>query len=582
MVIDLRSPSRRWAAGALLLSGLWLAFCGGRQVVSEVLAVVSPGPPAIRRVARTDRVVALTVEAVWGSAQGDDLAEALLQAGLPATFFASGRWLEGREALVRRLVQAGYEFGNVTESYPYLDALSPEDQEEEIRRADRRLTRVLGRKPAFFRPPHGQSTPVAEATARDLGYRTVLWSIDALDGRNPPPDLLVDLIERQLVPGAIVRLTTAGETTAQAVPRLAARLKRRGYRAVTLSELLFTDNYYVERETGEQRRLPGNRASERPVLLEWWQRWREGVKRGVTLSGEPVEGLLPAEVRRKAEELARRLDRPAREARWDAEHQAVQPEVAGRRVDVEATVRAVLRAAPGSSVEPVLRQERPRIVREMFSPVYQGKADGRQVALMFNVAWGNEELPGLLAVLQKAGVKATFFVEGRWAERYPDLVRQIAAGGHCLGSHAFYHLDYRKRPRGELLESLARTGQAVARTGAELSPLFAPPAGAVNAEMVRIAAEAGYWTIMWTADTIDWQRPAAAVIRERVTKKLTPGCLVLMHPTAPTVEALPGVLADLKRAGYRAVTVPELLPASWPTATEPPVPAASVASSAPA
>ncbi|HHW13864.1 MAG TPA: polysaccharide deacetylase family protein, partial [Firmicutes bacterium] len=455
MVIDLRGRGRRWAAGLLLLSGLWLAACGGRQVVREVAAVVSPGPAPIRRVARTERVVALTVDAVWGAAEGEALIAALLQAKLPATFFVSGRWLAGREEMVRRLVQAGFEFGNATESYPYLDALSPESQAEEVRRADGRLTRLLGRRPVFFRPPHGESTPVAEEVARELGYRTVLWSIDPLDGRNPPPELLVDLVERQLTPGAIVRLTTAGQTAAQAVPLLAALLKERGYRAVTLSELLLADNYYVDRETGEQRPLPGSRAGERPVLTDWWRRSRQGTKKGVTLAGEPMEGLLPAEVRRKVERLARRIDRPAQAAHWDAARQEVRPEVIGQRVDVEATVRAVLQAEPGTDVEPVVRPERPQIVREMFSPVYRGRADGKQAALMFNVAWGNEVLPELLQVLRTARVKATFFVEGRWAERYPDLVRQIAAGGHCVGSHAFYHLDYRRRSREELLESLA-------------------------------------------------------------------------------------------------------------------------------
>ncbi|HHW14219.1 MAG TPA: polysaccharide deacetylase, partial [Firmicutes bacterium] len=125
----------------------------------------------------------------------------------------------------------------------------------------------------------------------------------------------------------------------------------------------------------------------------------------------------------------------------------------------------------------------------------------------------------------------------------------------------------------ELLESLARTRQAVVRAGAVLSPLFAPPAGAVDAEMARTAAEAGYWTIMWTADTIDWQRPAPTVIRERAARKLVPGCFVLMHPTVPTVEALPGILEDLRRAGYEAVTVPELLP----QAALPPAPSSTPA-----
>ncbi|MDI6870046.1 MAG: polysaccharide deacetylase family protein [Bacillota bacterium] len=564
MVIDLRGRGRRAAAGLFLLAGLALAVRGAGQVAGEVAAVVSPGPVSIRRVARTERVVALTFDAAWGVEEAEAIVTALVRSRLPATFFPSGAWLVQQGGLAQRMVEQGFEFGNATESYPHLDALPPEAQADEIRRADARLTRLTGKKVTLFRPPYGETTPTAELVARELGYRTVLWSVDALDGRNPPPELIAAVVERNLAPGAIIRLTTAGRTTAKAIPLVSRLLARRGYRAVTLSELLLAGNYYVDRETGEQRPLPGSRAEERPVLAEWWERWRRGAKKGVTFAGQPVGGLLPEEIRERVEELARRLDRPPQEARWDEAKGVVQPEVHGRRVDVEATLQAVLAAPAGASVQPVVRTVAPRVVSRMFSPVYRGRSEGRRAALMFNVAWGNEVLPQLLAELAKAGVKATFFVEGRWVNRYPELLREIAAAGHCLGSHAYQHLDYRTRPPAELRESLRRTEEAVREAGGTLAPLFAPPAGAVNPAMARTAAEAGYWTIMWTADTIDWQQPAPGVIRERVRRKLVPGCLILLHPTVSTVRALPDLIADLRRQAYTLVTVAELLPASAP------------------
>ncbi|MGE5552760.1 MAG: polysaccharide deacetylase family protein [Betaproteobacteria bacterium] len=569
MVIDLRGRGRRATAGLLLLAMLWLLARGAGLVAREVAAVVSPGPVAIRRVVRTDRVVALTFDAVWGVEEAEAIVAALAQNGLAATFFPSGRWLAQRGELALRMIQQGFEFGNATESYPHLDALPPEVQAEEIHRADARLTRLTGRKVTLFRPPYGELTPTAALVAKELGYRIVLWSVDALDGRNPPPDLIVGWVERHLAPGAIIRLTTAGRTTARAIPLLAELLKRHGYRAVTLSDLLWPDNYCVDRETGEQKPLPGSQAGERPVLQDFWERWRRGVKKGVTLAGRPVGGALPQEARQVVEELARQLDRPAREATWDGARGAVRPEAPGRRVDVDATLRAILAAPPGTDVQPVVRTVAPRVVSGMFSPVYRGRAEGRRAALMFNVAWGNEVLPQLLTELARAGVKATFFVEGRWVERFPALLREIAGGGHVLGSHAYRHLDYRQRPPAALRESLSLTEKAVQEAGAALAPLFAPPGGAVNAQMVRAAAEAGYWTIMWTADTIDWQRPAPEVIRERVRCKLTPGCLVLMHPTVPTVQALPGLISDLRAAGYALVTVPELLPPAGPRELSP-------------
>ena len=79
----------------------------------------------------------------------------------------------------------------------------------------------------------------------------------------------------------------------------------------------------------------------------------------------------------------------------------------------------------------------------------------------------------------------------------------------------------------------------------EPAKLYAPAYGEVNEKIVAAAAESGYRTIMWSADTIDWQKPAPAVIVQRVQRKIAPGGIVLMHPTENTVKALPEMLKML-------------------------------------
>jgi len=77
--------------------------------------------------------------------------------------------------------------------------------------------------------------------------------------------------------------------------------------------------------------------------------------------------------------------------------------------------------------------------------------------------------------------------------------------------------------------------------------------------VLEAAEELGYRTVLWSIDTIDWQRPAPEVISERVLNKMANGAIVLMHPTAPTVNALPGIIKSLKEQGYQLTTVGELL-----------------------
>lgn len=89
--------------------------------------------------------------------------------------------------------------------------------------------------------------------------------------------------------------------------------------------------------------------------------------------------------------------------------------------------------------------------------------------------------------------------------------------------------------------------------------LYAPPYGEYNNTVLAAAAEAGYKTIMWSIDTIDWQKPAHAVIINRVMKKLHNGAIILLHPTETTVKALPELIQKITEKGYIITNVSEIL-----------------------
>jgi len=110
------------------------------------------------------------------------------------------------------------------------------------------------------------------------------------------------------------------------------------------------------------------------------------------------------------------------------------------------------------------------------------------------------------------------------------------------------------------VERLIREGdEAVFMATGQRTQLFAPPSGDMNDQTAVVAAQMGFRTILWTIDTIDWQRPAASVIVNRVVSKAQNGGLVLMHPTRPTAEALPIIIQQLKELGFELVTVSKLL-----------------------
>ncbi len=300
------------------------------------------------------------------------------------------------------------------------------------------------------------------------------------------------------------------------------------------------------------------------IIAGFWviregKRFFNSTKPGITLAGVDMGGLLPDEVRDRVQELAKKVTVGAQDAFIDPRTGRVTPEVVGRVVDIDATVERVLSAGPKEAVDFVTTPVIPRIKQDFFKPHYSGKQDRRRMALMFNVAWGQEFIPGILEVLRQNGIRATFFFTGTWVEDFPDLTRKIAQEGQEIANHGYSH-DYANQLDRAGIEALIMDNQKLLeKLPVSPSRLFAPPAGEFNELVVKTAAELGFRTILWTLDTVDWQRPAPEAIIERIVPRAKNGALVLMHPTEPTLKALPELIKRLKEKGFELVTVSQIL-----------------------
>ncbi len=189
---------------------------------------------------------------------------------------------------------------------------------------------------------------------------------------------------------------------------------------------------------------------------------------------------------------------------------------------------------------------------------YRGASkDG--VSLMFNVYWGTEEVEGILSVLEAYGAKATFFLGGSWADDNTACVRAIAAAGHEVGSHGYFHRDHTALGYEGNLEEISRSVRFLQLAADVPVTLFAPPSGAYDEDTVTAAESLGLRTVMWSRDTIDWRDKDEQTCYVRATKQLQAGELILMHPMAHTLAALPRILEYCGEHGLRAVTVSENL-----------------------
>jgi chitin deacetylase len=181
------------------------------------------------------------------------------------------------------------------------------------------------------------------------------------------------------------------------------------------------------------------------------------------------------------------------------------------------------------------------------------------VALTFDDGPWPDSTTRILTILKEHDARATFFMIGMQIRQYPKLAEAVKEAGHAIGNHSWSH---RLKPEDAGAE-VERADSAI-RDVLGLKPtLFRPPFGNLTNGTVAKAKHADEAVLIWSVDTYDWKRPGAAVIAGRATRGTRPGGIVLLHDGGgdrrQTVAALPRILKDLKRRGYRFVTVPELL-----------------------
>ncbi|PYC88383.1 polysaccharide deacetylase family protein [Streptomyces tateyamensis] len=179
------------------------------------------------------------------------------------------------------------------------------------------------------------------------------------------------------------------------------------------------------------------------------------------------------------------------------------------------------------------------------SPAAAAPHGGRRrptIALTFDDGPHPESTPRLLAVLRSAGHRATFFVCGQQAERYPELLLALHRAGMWIGNHSYSHPHLTELPPAALAEEIARTQRIVRELTGTAPTLFRPPYLETGPAVRAAAANAGLTEVLCTTDTRDWAGATPQAITDAAAAA-DPGGIVLMHDGySATVSALPAVL----------------------------------------
>jgi peptidoglycan/xylan/chitin deacetylase (PgdA/CDA1 family) len=199
--------------------------------------------------------------------------------------------------------------------------------------------------------------------------------------------------------------------------------------------------------------------------------------------------------------------------------------------------------------------------------ISKGRADHSWVALTLDAGAGAEPVTRMLVALRERNIQITFFLTGKWIAENPELTRAIVADGHEIANHTYNHPDLTRIGAAAMRAELEDTEALLQQTaGASSRPLFRPPYGAYDEQVLQTAVADGYLPIYWTLDSLDsvGEPKTPEFLLERITGKLTHeqlrGAIILAHcGSAPTADALPKILDRFKEMGFEVKKVSEVL-----------------------
>ncbi|HET9776850.1 MAG TPA: polysaccharide deacetylase family protein [Gemmatimonadaceae bacterium] len=192
-------------------------------------------------------------------------------------------------------------------------------------------------------------------------------------------------------------------------------------------------------------------------------------------------------------------------------------------------------------------------------------SDRKVVALTFDDGPNPDATPRILDTLGEKGVRATFFVLGSHAERWPELVRRMSSEGHQLGNHGYFHRKLQFKSPFYVRRDIRLGIRAIRRAGAPAPRYFRAPHGFRSPWTTPIASSYGERTVGWSLGVWDSDRPGVNEIVRRTIEGVTPGSIVLLHDgdgynpdgdRMQTAAALPHIIDRLTDQGYEFATLP--------------------------
>ncbi len=244
MILTLGKKTILWAVAVVLLGVVCCVGVFQPNVLDVISGNVARKIP-VYNVDRNDNKVALTFDAAWGGDKTQGILDILEKYDVKATFFLVGFWIDKYPELVKKIDEAGCEIGNHSRNHPKLSGAGDKKLDSEIDYVNDQINKLIGKTPKFFRAPFGDYDNGLMKRLEDKNMIGIQWDVDSLDWKGLSGGDIAKRISKAKS-GSIILCHNNSDHILDALPLVIASLKNKGYQLVTMSELVYTENYFVD------------------------------------------------------------------------------------------------------------------------------------------------------------------------------------------------------------------------------------------------------------------------------------------------------------------------------------------------
>ena len=200
----------------------------------------------IYSVATDEKKIAITFDAAWSAEDTDELITILKKHNAKATIFAVGDWVDKNPEAVKKLHKNGHEMANHSDTHAAFSKITRKEIKQEIVNCNKKIKDITGVSPKLLRAPSGDYDNKSIEVAEALGMKMIQWDCDSLDYRGLSVEEIYKRITTKVQNGSIILFHNGVENTPEALDKILTKLEKDGYEFVTVSELIYWDDYEID------------------------------------------------------------------------------------------------------------------------------------------------------------------------------------------------------------------------------------------------------------------------------------------------------------------------------------------------